>query len=151
MNPLRSQICRAARSWKGTPYQHQQRVKGPMGGVDCAMFIAGVALDVELITTEDLKKVPPYPREWNVHSEVPMLTDVMKSFGCTQKVRNTPYPADIVVFKIGRVPSHLGILLDGHIKTFMHALSPPVGRVDETPLEDVWKKRLVEVYKFPGL
>lgn len=40
---LQERIVEEARSWKGTPFQHQGQIKGK--GVDCAHFVALVARD----------------------------------------------------------------------------------------------------------
>lgn len=148
---VRQDLITEARTWYGTPYRHQANVKGENGGVDCVGLITGVCLNLGLITKEDMKNVPAYPQEWHLHQEIPLLTDVMKKFGCVEKKVLNPIPGDLVVFKIGKVPSHLGMLLDGEPKMFIHALGKPVGKVVTTPLDGPWKKKMVAVYKLPGV
>lgn len=46
MSDLAQRIVEEARSWKGTRFQHQGRLKGQ--GVDCAGFVAIVAKDAGL-------------------------------------------------------------------------------------------------------
>jgi len=149
---LRKELQQEALSWEGTPYLHQQMVKGPDGGVDCAKYVAAVALQVGLVTREVFDTIPPYPREWAIHHEIPLLSETMKLIGCKKKRTLNANPGDIVVFKIGRVPSHLGIMLGGQYEgCFIHACAPPLGKVTITPLEAQWRKRLIEVYRFPGV
>lgn len=145
----RSEICMEARSWFHTPYQHQQMVKGPLGGVDCAMFVVGVALSCGLIGEDLLDNIPPYPRDWHLHQEDPMLTSIMESFGCKKKKSLRPFAGDIVVFSLKNVPCHLGIMLEDN--TFIHANAGSIQKVVVTPLERFWKKHLTELYKFPGV
>ena len=145
----REDICAEAIEWTATPYQHQQMVKGLNGGVDCAMFIVGVALNVGLIDKNDLKNIPPYPREWHMHHDTPLLTDIMQSFGCINKETDDLEKGDIVVFSLRTVPCHLGIML--HDNLFVHANAGTQQKVVITPLERFWKKNLTQVYKFPGI
>lgn len=142
----RLEICEEAITWMGTPWQHQACVKNV--AVDCAMFVAGVALNVGLTTKEELKKVPNYPKDWHLHKDEPILLDIMKSFGCKKKKKELLRPGDIVVFKIGRVPSHLGIMLENNI--FIHALyGAGKKEVVMNSLSGKWVERFQEVYNFP--
>lgn len=146
----RQLICDEALDWIGTPFLHQQCVKH--SGVDCAMLIVGVALNTGLITKDDLVKIPVYPQEWHMHNDVPILLDVMESFGCKEKSLGKVSWGDIVTFKIGRVPSHLGIVVKQlDIPHFVHAYSGTLNKVTVTPLEQPWIERLVGCYKFPGV
>lgn len=143
----RQAICDEARTWIDTPFQHQAMVKH--SGVDCAMLCAGVALNTGLITEEHLVGVPNYPREWHLHKDFPMLNMIMEWFGCQEKTSMKPYPGDILVFKFGKVPSHLGIMLDDN--TMIHAYSGSVNKVVINSIAAQWTDRLVQVYKFPGV
>lgn len=142
-------ICINALAWLGTPYVHQQRVRGCQGGVDCAGLVAGTAYDSELVTLADLDKIPPYPATWHWHSDFPMLTEIMKGFGCKKKSLEDLQPGDILAFKIGKCVSHLGIYLgDGW---FVHAEGRGPKEVTRTTLNGAWLRRLEEAYAFPGV
>ena len=145
---LRHQVCQEAMSWVGTPYKHQAMVKGEDGGVDCAMLIAGVALNTRLITDDDIKKIPPYPAEWHYHSDFPLLIKVMESFGCTPRIGEYQ-PADILTFKIGKTVSHLGIYLGAG--WFVHAEGRGPMKVTKTTLNGSWLRRLEGAYVYPRL
>jgi len=134
-------------TWLGTPYQHQACVKDY--GVDCAMLIAGVARDSNLIKPNDFKQIPPYPSDWHLHRENPILLDVLESFGCKSKQINKKHPGDILVFKLGKTASHLGILV--HDNLFIHAYGGGVGKVAINSLTGKWENRLCGLYKFPGI
>ena len=143
-------ICDEARTWLGTPFQHQAMVKG--SGVDCAMFVAGVALNVGLVSPDELINIPNYPREWHLHQDFPMLNTIMESFGC-KKVDIDSIEAidagDILVFKFGRVPSHLGLMLENG--EMIHAYSGSVNKVVINSVSAQWIDRFVGVYRLPGV
>ena len=69
---IRQQITKEARSWIGTPYQHQSRVKGV--GVDCAMFIAEVGNNLGLL--DPSKIVPNYSKQWHLHNKEEKLKQI---------------------------------------------------------------------------
>jgi len=139
-----------ALEWIDTPYQHQAMVKGEDGGVDCAMLIAGVALNTGLVSREGMSLVPNYPAEWHLHNNYPLLTPLLESFGCTKKSVERMHVGDILVFKLGNTESHLAILY--HDNYMIHAYGGrSVNRVTMNGLTGKWLRRLTSVYKFPGL
>ena len=144
----RKEIIEEAKNWVGTPYLHQARVKGLTGGVDCAMLVAGIAYNVGIINDEIIKRIPPYPVQWNMHSDFPLLTTVMESFGCLHKNNNEKQPGDILVFKIGRVPAHLAVLIENDF--MVHAYGGSINKVIVSRFDERWIKRWKETYTFPG-
>lgn len=143
----RQSIIDEALTWIDTPYQHQARVKG--AGVDCAMLVTGVAYNIGLVTSDDLVKIPNYPRDWHLHKDEPILTKIMESFGCVEINANKAKPGDIVVFQLGRCASHLGILLQDN--KVIHAFGGSINKVIVNELSGKWKERMIQVYKFPGV
>lgn len=151
MTSLRNQIVEEAESWIGTPYQHQAMVKGDGGGVDCAMLIAGVAINIGIMDKSIRKDIPPYPMEWHFHNDVPLMTNIMEIFGC--KKRNISSlaslkPGDIVAFQLGRVPSHLGLYVGDNL--FIHAYGG-VKFVTKNELSAQWADRFHSAYRYPGV
>jgi cell wall-associated NlpC family hydrolase len=101
----RERIVIEARSWISTPFHHEARVKGPEGGIDCAMFLAEVyerAGQIPHLTPEH------YPHDWHLHKdEERYLAWVMLyARDVTQ-----PLMGDVVMFKIGRAYSHGGVIV----------------------------------------
>ena len=143
----RADVIKEVLTWVGTPYQHQARCKGY--GVDCAMLAAGVALNLGLLTEVELSHIPAYPRDWHMHQDIPLLTTTMSLIGCARKNIYDAQEGDIVVFKIGRVPSHLGILIDNN--RMVHAYGNSGQKVVIQSLDAAWNKRLVDVYEYPGV
>ena len=143
----RQEVIKNAHNWIATPYQHQAGIRKQ--GVDCAMLIACVALESGLVTKQEFKKIPPYPSDWHLHRDNPILLDVLQSFGCKEKNKNKLYPGDILVFKLGRTASHLGIYTGENY--FIHAYGGGVGKVTKNSLTGKWEKRLFGLYKFPRI
>lgn len=144
---IRQELCNEARTWEGTKWQHQAMVKGV--GVDCAMLIAGIAINVGLVEKSLLKKVPSYPMQWHINQDFPLLEKIMTDFGCVKKDDLEFEPGDIVVFQFGRVPSHLGMVLDD--KLMIHAYQGTLGKTVINSISGQWIDRLRSVYTLPGV
>ena len=147
MNKIRKDIIKEANDWFGTPWQHQACVKG--AGVDCAMLVAGTARNVGILSKAEMKTIPSYPKDWHFHQDFALLPHIMEKMKCVEKNIEDKVPGDILVFKIGRVPSHLGILLEDNI--FIHAYSGGNCTVVRNSLSAQWVDRLQQVYRFPGI
>lgn len=143
-------ICDEAITWVGTKWQHQACVKNV--AADCAMLVAGIARNVGILTDQQIKDIPPYPKDWHFHQDVPLLPSIMEDLGCKKrnvKIKKNISPGDVLVFKIGRVPSHLGIML--HDGFFIHSYNGGAREVVINSLSAQWVDRLVNVYKLPGV
>ena len=147
LSKIRKEIINEAVTWMGTPWQHQACVKNV--AVDCAMFVAGVARNIGLVTEKEMKLIPNYPKDWHFHKDFPMLPFIMEQLGCKEKDKERMRAGDILVFKIGRVPSHLGILLEDNI--LIHAYSGCKSEVAMHGLSEEWLERMIQVYNFPGV
>lgn len=141
----RNEIVEEARSWIGTPWQHQAMVKGH--GVDCAMLIAGICLNTGLITEDDLNMIPPYPKDWHFHNKESMLIPILELFPVHEIPIEEATTADIIMFKVANCESHLGLKTDDG--WFIHAFSSTkVNKVLESRLDDRWARRLTRAYRF---
>lgn len=107
----RQAVIEEAKTWLGTPYHHQGRIKGV--GVDCATILCEVYEKVGLIPYVD---PTPYPPDWHLHRESERYMGWMEQYGYATE---TPQPGDIVLWKFGRCFSHGGILVDA--KTIIHS------------------------------
>ena len=132
-------IVKKAREYLGTPFHHQGRVKSI--GVDCIGLIVGVAQELGL-TTHDSIAYSRYPdgrtlmKELKEHLiEVPI---------------DESLPGDVLVFWISpktKNPQHIGFKTDiGLIHTYEH-----VGKVVEHRMGRTWNKRMLSVFRFPGV
>lgn len=107
---LRQQIVAAARSWIGTPYISNAMIKGPRGGVDCAMILVAVYQEVGLVPKSFDPR--PYPAQWHLHRNEErymrhVLTFMKEVAAPPERV---PKAGDIVMFLLGRVFAHAGIV-----------------------------------------
>jgi cell wall-associated NlpC family hydrolase len=103
MQHLRQAVLAAARTWKGTPYHHQSNIKAV--GVDCLYFIAEAYREAGIVSQID---IPTYAFQWNLNHNTETYLN-----GLLQHAREveTPQPADIALWKIGRTYSHGAIVI----------------------------------------
>ena len=143
MNTISDQLVQEARTWVGTPYHHQARVKGV--GVDCANLIAGIA---EACGYEPVI-LQPYSTQWHLHNSEEKLLNILESYGCTATTLEEQfgnYEGSIITFKFGHVSSHVGIFTSPN--TFVHA-DVRIGKVTEVSLNGQWANHFSGIYKLP--
>ncbi len=135
-------VISEAREWLGTPYHHQQSVKGV--GCDCLGQLRGVWRAV--VGPEPLT-VPPYSRDWGeVAPREPMLQ-------AARQVLIEIEPADagpgaVLVFRMrsNAVAKHCGIMSSP--QHFIHAWSNH--EVAEAFLDRPWRRRIANAFVFPA-
>jgi cell wall-associated NlpC family hydrolase len=146
----RETVVACARSWIGTRFQHQGRVKATAhhrGGVDCLGLLMGVAETLALpdkhaglLIDHDQRCYPHYPNGQE------MMCCLI----------NTLYPIDINdldsgdvgLFLIDGNPQHLA-LFTGKDR-MIHAYAP-AHLVVEQAVDAVWQTRLVACFRLPGI
>ena len=69
-----SSFSKECSSWEGTPYYHLQMAKG--FGADCTLFIAGVFLNVGIISKVDREY---YSKDWFIVKDVPLIENAVVS------------------------------------------------------------------------
>lgn len=140
--PTRKQIVDFAKSQIGQPYRHQGRGRG---GFDCAGILVafGVQAGMYNESKEDLR--------YTTHPETFSLKDKLEHH-MERIPRKELAPGDVVLFKLTRLPQHVGIVFQyseqslGIIHTY-----ETVGRVVAHRLNKVWEDRIVACYKLPGV
>ena len=90
----RAAVVAEARSWIGTPYHHQADIKG--AGVDCAMILVRVWVDLGLVPAFDPR---PYPIDWHLHQAEERYLAQLQARAVFV---DAPLPGDIVVWRYGR-------------------------------------------------
>lgn len=122
----RAQILECARSWIGTPFDHQGQCKGV--GCDCRGLIAGVPAELGMPEAQTLvAQIRDYPTHFSGRRLFAGLCEVLIRVP-------EPRPADVLAIMIGRdpMPRHLAFLTEtGGI---IHTYGGGVNRVAETPL-----------------
>ncbi len=101
----RAAILAEARSWLGTPYHHEARVKG--AGVDCAQLLYAVYRHAGRIPAFD---IPHYPPDWHLHRDTERYLGFVLDHAV--EIAGPPLPGDIAIWKFGRCFSHGAIVLE---------------------------------------
>lgn len=131
-----SDIVAAARSWLGTPFHHQGRVKGV--GVDCAGLVLGVAAELG-IAIEDRRGYGRRPDS----DELQRLVRARLAELALADAR----PGDVFLAAIDGRAQHLGFVTEHGI---LHAYAP-AHRVVEHRLDLAWAGRIVGAFRLPGV
>lgn len=128
-------IIEKAREFINTPYEHQGRLRGI--GIDCCGLIICVAHELGISDYD----IGQYDR-WADG------VDLIKEFTSECNPINDWEPGDILVFTIGKIPRHCGIVgsKDGNV-TLIHAYST-IGRCVEHNLDKVWLDRIFQGFAF---
>lgn len=99
----REQVVAAARSWIGTPFMHQGRLKGV--GVDCIGLVIGVGRELGMCAPDF--DVTGYARDPDGRSLMRLSHQYM-----TQIPKEAMHLGDVVVVRFGDHPQHFGVLGD---------------------------------------
>jgi cell wall-associated NlpC family hydrolase len=151
MPPTPEQIVACARSWLGTRFAHQGRLKRTQthqGGVDCLGLLVGVARELDIhgkdglpLAQLDETDYAHYPDTVHLRWQ---LSRAMQEFPVDQI-----QPGDVVLMSIDGHPQHLGIIAKpytGMGYTLIHAYAP-ARKVVEHALDDYWQSKVIAVYR----
>lgn len=105
----RAEVVRLAWSWRGTPWLHENRVKGAAGGVDCGNFVAAVFAEAGLIEAPALMK---YPHDFYMHSKEEIFRAHLDTFCLDLGLEAPTLPGDIISLRAGlQSVTHTAIVL----------------------------------------
>lgn len=129
MSAVREAILAEARTWLGTPWHHQGRVKGH--GVDCAMLVREVYASAGFA----VPLLEEYPPDWFLHRDEERLLRAVEASGGV-RVEN-PLPGDVALWRFGRCLSHAAIVVEWPvvIHAFYQARCVLLARSDEPGLQ----------------
>ena len=102
----RARILDEARSWIGTPFHDDARIKG--AGVDCAQLVAAVYIASGVLPEFE---VPRYTAQWFMHRSEEKLVEFVQRFG-KEIAEEDALPGDLVIYKIARAYAHAAIIVD---------------------------------------
>ncbi len=141
---FREQIVAEARRWIGTPYVHQNSIRG--AGADCLGLIRGVW---RAVVGDEPYAPPSYTMDW---SEASGREALMAAADDLLLPRNglALLKGDVLLFRMreSAVAKHLGVVSQTGPETrFIHAYSSY--GVVESSLSDPWKRRIAKIYEFP--
>lgn len=147
----RKQVVTQARTWIGTPFHHQGRVKHV--GVDCIGLLVGVIKELGIKSTKKDNNGNLIPLEsfdntnyGRLPDGVLLQTSIEKHFYKVE--RNNIKPGDVLLFKFDENPQHIGIATDyptdglGLIHCYQCS-----GKVVEHIFSKIWHERLIEGYR----
>lgn len=135
-------VVNAAMLWIGTPYKHQHSTRGQ--GCDCLGLIRGVWRDVK---GPEPEQAPPYSPSWGEGDR----DDVLLRAATEHLIPvQTKQPGDVLIFRMmaNAVAKHCGFYADGH--DLIHAYQG-AGGVARHSLNLPWERRIVGVFRFPGV
>jgi len=138
-------IIATARTWLGTPFRHQARVKGH--GIDCLGFVIGVARELDL---RDKCGIPLASYDEITYGRAPSGTYLLRKLESMLDEMPTKdaKSGDLALFTVDGNPQHLGILTDfNDALGFIHCDSRSK-RVVEHGLDEHWRLRLIKAYKW---
>lgn len=138
-------IVTQARTWLGTPFHHQARLKGK--GCDCLGLIVGVVDELglkdahgRLLSSYD---EITYPKEPDGSYLIEKLTSLLDEVPIADA-----RAGDLALFRVRENPQHLAILSDYEGGLGMIHSFAPSRRVVEHRLDNDWKSRLLKVYRW---
>jgi NlpC/P60 family putative phage cell wall peptidase len=112
----RADVVAAARAWIGTPYHNCADVLGV--GVDCAMLLVRVFVDLGLVAPFDPR---PYAPDWHLHRGEERYLGLLLA---RAHAVAAPLAGDVMLFRYGRCYSHGGIIARAEPLTIIHAFHP---------------------------
>lgn len=139
MRQDRIEFVKACRRYLGTPFKHRGRTRN---GLDCAGLI--------VVALQDLGQKP---YDLKVYGREPhkdgLRQTVVRNLGEPLKSGVEWLPGDVVLMRFVREPHHLGVFGDypGGGLSLIHSFGE-VGKVVEHRLDEKWKERVLEVYRF---
>lgn len=148
------EIVTEARSWIGTPFHHQGRVKG--AGCDCIGMVLGTLHNAGARSRvpDGSGNVMPFT-DFDRTDYSPDPNSERLKHTLDQHLIRVPLDSisagDVLLFKIIQLPQHVGIVGDhpsGGL-SLIHAYSP-AGKVVEEMLAKGWLSRVVAAYRVPS-
>lgn len=105
----RAAIIAEALDWIGTPFLDCADIKGPKGGVDCAMLCARVFIDTGRVAPFDPR--PYSPDQMRNSPDELCLKWIQEKLGGREVEQ--PRVADVAIWHFGLSHSHFGIVVNG--------------------------------------
>ena len=138
----RADIVDVARTWRGTPYQHQASLRGV--GCDCLGLVRGVW---RAMIGPEPEPMRPYSQDWaEAGAEESLLAIGETHF---ERVEDSWLPGDVLLFRFrdGVPAKHVAIATGA--TTMIHAHDRAC--VAEVAIIPYWRRRIVGAFRFPGV
>lgn len=145
MKPTLADVVTEARTWIGTRYHHQARLK--QVGVDCVGLVIGVARELDLIARDfDVGGYSPTPDGTSLKRGCAEFLDAV-SLGDVR-------PGHVLLLRFRREPQHMAIVADylhGGLSMIHADGGAATNRVVENRVDEKWRSRVVAAYALRGL
>lgn len=132
-------IITEARTWLGTPFRHQGRVRGL--GVDCAGLVIGVGNALALFGGEHVDH-----RAYGHSPHAGAMAQVLATH-LDRVLGDDLRPGDVLHMRFDAEPQHLAIYTG---ETIIHSYAV-VRKCVEHRLDDVWRARIDSVWRYRGI
>jgi cell wall-associated NlpC family hydrolase len=119
MDAWRAAVVEEAKSWLGTPWVHNARIKG--AGVDCAQLLIGVFSGAGVIEAFDTGE---YPVDWMLHREEERFLGWLGQY---MVPTDATLPGDVAIWKFGRCFAHAAVVTEWPV--LIHAFRKEKGVV----------------------
>ena len=137
-----NKIVTQARSWLGTPFKHQARLKHV--GCDCIGLIVGVVGELDLTSINGTKLIDYDAHGYSRLPDGQLLQQGLEA--CLQPSDNMQ-AGDVVMMKFRDEPQHVGIVSDyGDEFGLIHCYAE-AGKVVEHHLDELWSSRVLKSYR----
>lgn len=146
---MKKEIIRVARSWIGTRFHHQGRIKkseGNRGGCDCIGLLMGVANELDIYS----KGIRVADCDQTGYARTPdgnYLYDELCKY-LNEVPVEVASEGDIVLFRFEKEPQHVGFLseLEGR-QSIIHCYMQARGVV-EHHMDEYWQSMVVSAFRF---
>lgn len=143
----RNAVVTEARTWLGTRWRHQARVKGQ--GVDCLQLVIALAMELQLVQPGfDWNAYPEY-HGYGRAPDAPLLLSGCDRFMDRIKKEDV-LPGDILVFKFINEAQHFAVVTEINPIYILHAYAQ-IRKVVEHRLDEIWDARIVAAFRFREL
>jgi cell wall-associated NlpC family hydrolase len=132
----RSEFIESAKEWIGTPWRHNQCLKGV--GVDCVRFLHSIATEYSI-------DLAPMPRQYRRNVVNDSIFAYMRSHFREIELADAQI-GDILVFRFDNVPHHVGLVSSLNPLSVIHA-SASSGVVMEEVLGSEMVNRIMGVFE----
>jgi len=155
------QIIDQARTWLGTKYHHQGRLKKSSrgdGGVDCIGLVIGIIDELGISDGSGNSLVAADETNYSMYPEQGRLVKSIQQH-LREVAKDKMRVGDVLLFKTFKDPQHVGLLSEypsgGHAHEgaqiqhlgLIHCNSS-AGKVVEQPLTETWERMLTHIYRF---
>lgn len=128
-----------ARSWIGTPFQHQAAIKNI--GCDCIGLVLGVLKNIGTdFTNQCPNDYAQHPTNYNLKTKL--------DENLIKKPITEIESSDIFLMSFQALPQHVGFISEYENDLYIIHSYKNIGKAVEHKLNDYWKSRIIQIYTY---